>query len=141
MSMSDSVTVRHVRCMSETSQRSETVNRHASSFLAFRFHHSFLSVLIPLLPNGIWDSLRPGDEWFRKLSNAGQRTLATKVLATTLVIASTGAMLIVGHEAPCHLAALACRSESRHRTDKTENSRQVSGTSDASKTQLELIGS
>ena len=73
-------------------------------------------------------------------SPTGSKNLNHEVLATTLVIASTGAMLIVGHEAPCRLTALACRAES---TDYTlpaeENSRQVSGTSDASKTQLGLI--
>ena len=62
------------------------------------------------------------------------------ILATRLVIASTGAMLIVGHEAPCRISALACRIESRDYTDKQGNSRQVSGTSDASKTQSMLIG-
>src|SRR5215470_5043748 len=36
-----------------------------------------------------------------------------EALATILVIASTGAMLTVGHEAPCRLAALACRTEPR----------------------------
>src|SRR6476660_6435755 len=66
--------------------------------------------------------------------------LPTKqVLATKLVIASTGAMLIVGHEAPCRISALACRTESRNHTGKAEDSRQVSGTSDASKTQSMLI--
>src|SRR5262252_1612190 len=49
-------------------------------------------------------------------------------------------MLTVGHEAPCRLAALACRTESRITLAKAENSRQVSGTSDASKTQLRLTG-
>ncbi len=61
------------------------------------------------------------------------------ILATRLVIASTGAMLIVGHEAPCRISALACRIESRDYTDKQGNSRQVSGTSNASKTQSMLI--
>jgi hypothetical protein len=42
------------------------------------------------------------------------------VLATRLVIASTGAMLIVGHEAPCRFAALACRIESRIKFAKGE---------------------
>ena len=57
------------------------------------------------------------------------------------VIASTGAMLIVGHEAPCRISALACRIESRKHIGKKGNSRQVSGTSDASKTQSGLIRS
>src|SRR5882724_2390945 len=47
-------------------------------------------------------------------------------------------MLTVGHEAPCRLAALACRTESPHHTGKEDIFRQVSGTSDASKTQLGL---
>jgi hypothetical protein len=64
-----------------------------------------------------------------------------QILATRLLIASTGAMLIVGHEAPCRMSALACRIESRDHSGKEGNSRQVSGTSDASKTQLRLIGS
>src|SRR5215469_612353 len=41
-------------------------------------------------------------------SPTGSKNLSCKVLATTLVIASTGAMLLVGHEAPCRLTALAC---------------------------------
>ena len=45
------------------------------------------------------DSARPGDERFRKLSN-GSKGHYSEALATRLVIASTGAMLIVGHEAP-----------------------------------------
>jgi hypothetical protein len=53
-------------------------------------------------------------------------------------IASTGAMLTVGHEAPFRISALACRIGSWDYTGKEGNSRQVSGTSDASKTQLGL---
>jgi hypothetical protein len=68
-------------------------------------------------------------------SPTGSKGRYSEALATRLVIASTGAMLTVGHEAPCRLAALACRTESQG-----ENSRQVSGTSDASKTQLGHIG-
>jgi hypothetical protein len=86
------------------------------------------------------DPVRPGDERFKKLSN-GVKGPHNKVLATRLVIASTGAMLTVGHEAPCRISALACRIESRIRIAKAENSGQVSGTSDASKTQLGLIRS
>jgi len=74
-------------------------------------------------------------------SPTGSKNRYHQVLATTLVIASTGAMLIVGHEAPCRISALACRTESRNHTGKAEDSRQVSGTSDASKTQLGLIRS
>ena len=74
------------------------------------------------------------------LENSPTGSNYREVLATTLVIASTGAMLIVGHEAPCRISALACRTESRNHTGKAEDSRQVSGTSDASKTQLGLIG-
>jgi len=74
------------------------------------------------------------------LRNSPTGSKDREVLATTLVIASTGAMLIVGHEAPCRLSALACRSEAPNHTGKVGNSRQVSGTSDASKTQLGLIG-
>jgi hypothetical protein len=48
-------------------------------------------------------------------------------------------MLIVGHEAPFQLSALARRIESHIRFAKPGNSRQVSGTSDASKTQSGLI--
>ncbi len=68
-------------------------------------------------------------------SPTGSKNRYHKVLATKLVIANTGAMLIVGHEAPFRISALACRIESPEHTGKTENSRQVSGTSDASKTQ------
>ena len=74
-----------------------------------------------------------------KNSPTGSKNLNDQILATRLVIASTGAMLIVGHEAPCRFAALACRIESRITLAKGEDSRQVSGTSDASKTQLGLI--
>jgi hypothetical protein len=55
------------------------------------------------------------------------------------VIASTGAMLTVGHAGPCRISALACRIESLNHTGKYGD-RQVSGTSDASKTQLRLKG-
>src|SRR5216684_1159143 len=72
-------------------------------------------------------------------SPTGSKGRYNAVLATRLVIASTGAMLIVGHEAPCRISALACRIESRKHTGKEGDSRQVSGTSDASKTQLGLI--
>jgi hypothetical protein len=116
------------------------LHRRASSFLALRFRHSFLSVRIPVLLAGNRDPVRPGDERFKKLSN-GVKGPNIQVLATKLVIASTGAMLIVGHEAPCRISVLACRIESRDYTDKQGNSRQVSGTSDASKTQSMLIGS
>ena len=71
-----------------------------------------------------------------KNSPTGSKGRYNEALATRLVIASTGAMLPVGHEAPCRLAALACRTESPNHSGKGENSRQVSGTSDASKTQL-----
>jgi hypothetical protein len=73
-------------------------------------------------------------------SPTGSKGLYHEVLATRLVIASTGAMLTVGHEAPCRISALACRIESRDHTGKEGNSRQVSGTSDASKTQSRLTG-
>jgi hypothetical protein len=64
-----------------------------------------------------------------KNSPTGSKGRYNKVLATRLVIASTGAMLTVGHEAPCRISALACRIESRVRIAKAENSGQVSGTS------------
>ena len=73
-------------------------------------------------------------------SPTGSEDPYIQILATTLVIASTGAMLTVGHEAPCRISALACRIESPDHTGKERNSRQVSGTSDASKTQLRLTG-
>ena len=72
-------------------------------------------------------------------SPTGSKNRYHEVLATRLVIASTGAMLIVGHKAPFRISALACRIESRIHTGKTTNSRQVSGTSDASKTQSGLV--
>ncbi len=72
-------------------------------------------------------------------SPTGSKNRYHEVLATKLVIANTGAMLIVGHEAPFRISALACRIESPEHTGKAENSRQVSGTSDASKTQSMLI--
>jgi hypothetical protein len=68
-------------------------------------------------------------------SPTGSKNRYHKVLATKLVIANTGAMLTVGHEAPFRISALACRIESPEHTGKAENFRQVSGTSDASKTQ------
>ena len=76
-----------------------------------------------------------------KNSPTGSKGRYSEVLATRLVIASTGAMLIVGHEAPVRISALACRIEPRDHTGKKGDSRQVSGTSDASKTQLGLIRS
>src|SRR5260221_12926615 len=100
-------------------------NCRVSSCFALRFRHCFLSVLIPVLLGGNRDSVRPGDEWFKKTLQRGQRTVNILILATRLVIAST---------------ALACRIESRVHTLKEGNSRQVSGTSDASKTQSGLIG-
>jgi hypothetical protein len=50
-------------------------NCRASSFFAFRFRHNFLSVLIPVLPRGNRDPLRPGDERFKKLSNGVKEPL------------------------------------------------------------------
>jgi len=73
-------------------------------------------------------------------SPTGSKGHYNEVLATRLVIASTGAMLIVGHEAPCRISALACRIESQDHFAKEKNSGQVSGTSDATKTQSRLIG-
>ena len=55
------------------------------------------------------------------------------------VIASTGAMLVIGHESASEVSALACRTESWMRFAKTGNSRQVSGASDASKMQSKLV--
>jgi hypothetical protein len=46
-------------------------------------------------------------------SPAGSKGFYNEVLATRLVIASTGAKLIVGHEAPFRISALTCRIESR----------------------------
>ena len=68
-----------------------------------------------------------------KNSPTGSKDRYHEVLATRLVIASTGAMLTVGHEAPCRISALACRIESRIIIAKAENSGQVSGTSDVSR--------
>jgi hypothetical protein len=79
------------------------------------------------------------DHDVKKLSN-GVKGPLYQALATRLVIASTGAMLIVGHEAPCRISALACRIESRKHIGKEGNFRQVSGTSDASKMQSGLTG-
>ena len=44
-------------------------NRRASSCLTFRFRQSVLSVLIPVLLGENSGSVRPGDERFKKLSN------------------------------------------------------------------------
>jgi hypothetical protein len=49
-------------------------------------------------------------------SPTGSKGRYNEALATRLVIASTGATLTVGHEAPCRLAALACRTESPDHT-------------------------
>jgi len=74
-------------------------------------------------------------------SPTGSKNLNHEVIATTLVIASTGAMLIVGHEAPCRFSGLSLPNQiPRLHIAKEGNSGQVSGTSDASKTQLGLIG-
>src|SRR5260370_11032146 len=51
-------------------------------------------------------------------SPTGSKGRYIQVLATRLVIASTGAMLIVGHEAPCRISSLACRIESRNHNGK-----------------------
>jgi hypothetical protein len=85
-------------------------------------------------------------EQCRHTSKAGSLSNGVKgpfsvALATTRVIVSTEAMLTVGYEAPCRLAALACRIESPDHIGKTENSRQDSGTSDASTALLRLTGS
>jgi hypothetical protein len=66
---------------------------------------------------------------------------ANKISRHSCVQLSIGAMFIVGHEALCRILALACRIESWIRFAKEGDSRQVSGTSDASKTRLWHIGS
>jgi hypothetical protein len=50
-----------------------------------------------------------------------------------LVIASSGAMLVIGHKAPLEISAIACRIESPISVAKLGSSRQVSGPSDAVK--------
>lgn len=70
----------------------------------------------------------------------GSKGRYIQVLATRLVIAGTRSKLIVGHGPPFRISALACRIESRDHTGKGGNSRQISGTSEASKTQSMLIG-
>ena len=73
-------------------------------------------------------------------SPTGSKDRYIQVLATMPVIASTGAMLIVGHEAPCRFSGLSLPNQiPRLHIAKEGNSGQVSGTSDASKTQLGLI--
>jgi len=47
-----------------------------------------------------WDPARPGDDRLRNLSNGVKGSSASTVLATMPAIASTGAMLLSGHEAP-----------------------------------------
>ena len=55
-------------------------------------------------------------------SPTGSKYRYHEVLATKLEIANTGAMLIVGREAPFRISALACRIESPEHTGKAENS-------------------
>ena len=55
------------------------------------------------------------------------------------MIASTGAMLVIGHEVPARISAIARRTESLIRIPNMGNSRQVSGASDASKLQSKLV--
>jgi hypothetical protein len=63
-------------------------------------------------------------------SPTGSKGRYIQVLATTLAIASTGAMLIVGHEAPCRISALAAESNPASDLQKVGIFRQVSGTSE-----------
>src|SRR6266496_2285762 len=47
-----------------------------------------------------WDPARPGDDRLRNLSNGVKGPSTSTVLATMPAIASTGAMLLIGREAP-----------------------------------------
>src|ERR1700740_3332890 len=47
-----------------------------------------------------WDPVRPGDDRLRNLSNGVKGPSTSTVLATMPAIASTGAMLLCGREAP-----------------------------------------
>ena len=46
-----------------------------------------------------------------KISPTGSKDRYIQVLATKLVIASTGAMLVIGHEAPVEVLALAAEPD------------------------------
>src|SRR6266481_880258 len=112
-------------------------SRRASSFLSFRFR-CFWSIVISVLLGENWDLVRPGDERFINLPNGVEGPL---------------------QRGPCHhasdrqyrshacerakstseVSALACRIESCIRFARMGNSRQVSGASDASKMQSELV--
>ena len=107
-------------------------SRRASSFLAFRFRHSFLLVLIPVLLGRNSDPVRPGDEWFKKLSNGVKGPLPRGSCHQT---SDRQYRSHAYRRAPgaSRISALACRIESWIRLTKSGNSRQVSGTSDASK--------
>ena len=91
------------------------------------------SSLFSSMENEDSDSARPGDERFRKLSNEVQGPLWRSPCHHTRDRQLPEPCLSSG-EAPCRLAALACRTESPDHT-------LAKGSSDASKTQLGLIGS
>ena len=63
------------------------------------------------------DPVRPGDERFKNLPN-GSKDRYIQVLATKLVIASTGAMLVIVHEAPVEVSALAAEPNPASRSQK-----------------------
>src|SRR5439155_16907274 len=113
-------------------------NRRVHSFRSLRFVH-FLCVVIPVLLGGKWESVRPGDERFRKSPQRGQRAAVLIALATMPAIASTGAMLFTGYKGTSGKSALARRTESSTRVANTAVRRQVSGTSDCTSRRDQLL--
>ena len=53
-----------------------------------------------------------------KISPTGSKDRYIQALATKLVIASTGAMLMIGHEAPVEVSALAAEPNPESRSQK-----------------------
>src|ERR1700722_7058633 len=81
------------------------------SFLSFRFRHNLLSAVIAALLAEKWNSVRVGDERFRKSPQRGQRAVVSTALTTMPAIASTGAMLFTGEKGTSGKSALARRTE------------------------------
>ena len=101
-------------------------NLRASSFLSLRFPCNRLSFRIPTLLLELGMGFGPVTNGLG-ISPTGSKDTRFAVPATMPVIASTGAMLTLGHMAPMKVSAIACRIGSRIRVAKVESSRQVSG--------------
>jgi hypothetical protein len=74
------------------------------------------------------------------ISPTGSKGRYIEVLATMPVIASTGAMLVVGHEAPVSFSVLACRIESVSDWQRPKAQGKFLAPATASKTPSMLVG-